>query len=88
MHILCKNPIQLDTLAVVRFLFHEYCFDARPAFCIERCHPEWATELPAIKDGDSVYVGLDACIKYYEKISGACDLASKAFGFDAPINHK
>lgn len=62
-YILYKNPIQLDTLDYVRFLFY-HGIDAKPKYCVER---NWGIyTLPAIKDLDTsdIYYGKEG-VKYY-----------------------
>lgn len=80
-YILYKNPIQLDTLAIVQYL-HSCGCHAQPKYCIERGHPAWVTELPSIEtDGGQRYVGLDQCIQFYEHVSGRSDLLKDALAF-------
>lgn len=67
---LYKQPIQLETLAIVRYL-HAMGVDARPAAIIERMHPAWVTELPAIETARGErFVSLRACCEYYERVAG------------------
>ena len=89
---LCKNPVQVDTLAAVRYL-HSQGFDARPAVVYERHHPSWGTPLPSARDHDTgeTYCGFDAVIGYLERCFGITDLAKKAASFDHvnySINHQ
>ncbi len=78
-YILYKNPIQLDTLAVVQYLVMEHGLRVEPLCCVERNHPPWVTALPAIEEGGGQqHVGLYACVQYYERISGISDLLIKA----------
>lgn len=87
MYVLYKKPVQVDTLAIVRYLFHEHGFDARPSMCIERAHPAWVTELPSIMDldDDSVHVGFEECVKYFEKVSGVGNLAAAAKSIESQM---
>lgn len=68
---LYKNPVQLDTLAIVQFL-HSIGVRAEPSRCIERCHPAWVTQLPSIMDDTTgeVFVGLHECERFFEQMSG------------------
>lgn len=68
---LYKNPIQLDTLAMVQYL-HSLGVKANLSRCIERCHPAWVTQLPTIVDDvtGEVFEGLHECERFYERISG------------------
>lgn len=80
-----KHPVQLDTLAIVQYL-HSSGVRAEPARCVERCHPEWVTELPAIEvDATSErFVGLDACVRFYERASGEAEgMLARALAFKA-----
>ena len=45
---LYKAPVQLDTLAMGRYL-HSVGVDARPARIVELGHPAWAAPLPAVE---------------------------------------
>ena len=47
-YLLYKGPVQLDTLAMVRYL-HSQGIDLQPALCVERQHPEWVAALPSIE---------------------------------------
>ena len=80
-HVLYKEPVQLETLAIVRYLM-SVRIDLRPRACVERNHPQWATELPAIEDGaGNRHVGLRACVAFYESASGVEGLVAKSAGF-------
>jgi hypothetical protein len=80
-YILYKNPIQLDTLAIVQYL-HSLGCNAQPRLCIERGHPAWVTELPSIEtSGGQRYIGFDQCIQFYESLSGRSDLLADALAF-------
>jgi hypothetical protein len=48
-YILYKNPIQLDTLDIVQYLYSRN-LDAQPFACIERNFPENITQIPTIYD--------------------------------------
>lgn len=82
MYTLYKNPIQLDTLYIVQFLY-SVGIDLRPNTIIERNHPIEATELPSLYDQDEKkwYVGLHACVAYYENKSLIYDVLQKASEF-------
>jgi hypothetical protein len=79
-YILHKNPVQMDTLAVVQYL-HCAGRPCTPFGCVERGHPEWATELPCIETVDERCVGLDACVRFWERVSGVAGLMEKALAF-------
>jgi hypothetical protein len=75
---LYKNPIQLDTLAIVQFL-HSIGIHLVPNACIERNHPGWVTELPSIETSDGRrYVGYDACIEFFQETTQITDLQQKS----------
>jgi hypothetical protein len=65
MYILYKNPIQLDTLQIVRYL--HYTKKEIPSCCIERNWPPIITELPAIFDHNTnkFYIGFDKCVEFW-----------------------
>jgi hypothetical protein len=81
-YVLYKRPVQLDTLHVVQYLHHAG-ISVEPQACIERNHPPWVASLPTIHDltNQQVYVGLDACITFYERLSGIPDLLQKSRRF-------
>ena len=82
---LFKNPVQLDTLAIVQYL-HSCGVQAEPAQCIERCHPAWVTQLPSIEDHTTGerFVGLIECERFYERLSGkGPGLLTRALAFKA-----
>jgi len=80
---LFKNAIQYDTLAIVQYM-HSIGVEALPKACVERCHPEWAHSLPSIETSSGErYIGLDACVQFYESIAGLRDLLQKATAFKA-----
>ena len=77
-----KAPIQLETLRVVQYLYSRGV-DIRPAAIIERNHSKQAAELPSIHDvtDNEWHVGLDACMRFYEKKSGIREVDSLATEF-------
>lgn len=79
---LYKNPIQLDTLAIVQYL-HSIGTDMRPQKIIERLFPEWVTELPSIEEtySGTQYVGMQQCVQFWEQQSGVTQLQQKAAKF-------
>ena len=77
-YVLYKNPVQPDTLAVVRYLHSVLpTLAACPAACVERSHPPRVTELPAVHDldTDEWFVGPARCVEFFEARSGLSDLA-------------
>lgn len=77
-YILYKNPIQLDTLYIVQYLYY-MGVNLIPKNCIERNHPSWVSELPSIETSNGErYIGLESCIAFYEKTSGINNLYSKS----------
>lgn len=83
MYVLYKNPIQLDTLAIVQYLHAQGVGNVLPTHCVERSHPAWVVELPAILDMDTNkrFVGFVECVKYFENMSATTDLVNKAHVF-------
>ena len=82
---LFKNPVQLDTLAIVQYL-HSCGVKAEPSRCIERCHPAWVTQLPSIEDDTTGerFVGLLECVHFYERLSDRSpNLLTHALAFRA-----
>ena len=74
---LFKNPVQLDTLAIVQYA--KACGkDVTPMLTIERNHPLSITALPAIQCGSEQYVGIDECVRFYEIHTGIDDILQKA----------
>jgi hypothetical protein len=81
-YVLYKNPVQLDTLEIVQYLHSQGYKNVAPSCCIERNHPSWATRLPAIETMDGHrFVGLEACVKYWEKVHGEASLLYNAHMF-------
>lgn len=81
---LFKNPVQLDTLAVIQYL-HHLGKDLRPSSVIERNHADWVTELPSIKDegSGSTYIGINDCMKFWEEHSQTTNLLHSALSWKA-----
>lgn len=79
-YVLYKQPIQYETLHIVQYL-HSIGILLLPNVCIERNYPEWVSSLPSIDVGKERYIGLDACIQYFETISGVSDLLTKSQKF-------
>ena len=80
MYILFKNPIQLDTLAIVQYLYyHKIVF--LPNEIVERNYPDFITELPTIVYDKKIYSGLKHVVELYEQISGINNLLQKAIQF-------
>jgi len=79
---LYKNPIQLDTLAIVRYIYYTG-INLQPTTCIERNYPESITEIPSILDHDinQIHTGLSNVIKYYEDKTGITNLLEKSLKF-------
>jgi hypothetical protein len=80
MYILYKNPIQLDTLYIVQYLW-SINIHFLPESIIERNHPPFVTNLPTIVYNNHIYSGLPEVISFYEKISGIENLLEKATEF-------
>lgn len=78
---LYKQPIQLETLHVVRYLYHSGIY-ILPTVIVEHGHPPNIT-LPSIyhHDTNELYEGLEECIRFYEKISGVSDVMNLANAF-------
>lgn len=79
-YVLYKNPIQLDTLAIVRYL-HALGHNAQPTSIVERNHP--VATLPAIQDlvSGQMHVGWEECVRFYERRFGVDGLAQKSADF-------
>ncbi len=76
-YVLYKNPIQHNTLHIVQYL-HSIGKSNEPQHCIERNYPEWAINLPAIKElNGTTHIGFENVVKYYEQKSGVKDLLEK-----------
>ncbi len=68
------NPIQKDTLRIVRFLAR-HGIDARPHRLINRNHPPWVSTLPVIQEPTGMHhVGLYDCVRFYERNTGIDNL--------------
>ncbi len=82
MYILYKNPIQLDTLYIVQYLFYLDII-LIPHRCIERNHPSEVTRLPSIYsyEDNQWYIGLDECLKFYEMKSKINNILWEANNF-------
>lgn len=81
-YILYKHPIQHETLSIVQYL-HSLGIDMQPNSCVEALFPAWVTHLPSIclaDTGDHI-VGLDGCVRFFEKESGVHDIVRKANDF-------
>lgn len=78
---LYKNPIDLDTLAMVRYLYANSVV-LLPTVIIERKHPEKIV-LPAIYEYETnqLYEGIDECVRFYESKSGMSNLLDLAHAF-------
>ncbi len=73
---LYKQPISLDTLAMVQYLYSQNIV-LLPKKIIERNYPTSITELPSIDDG-TLHIGLQSVINWYENQSNQSNLYSKA----------
>jgi len=80
MYVLYKNPIQLETLHIVQYLYQENVHFL-PSIIIERSYPIFVTNLPTILYNDNLYIGLDECIKLFETYSGIDNLLQKSNEF-------
>lgn len=79
---LYKRPIEMDTLAIVKYL---YSIDKPflPTVIVERAWPE-GIKLPAIYDhrNNLLYEGIDGCVRFYEITTGeATGLLDRAVHF-------
>jgi hypothetical protein len=81
-YILYKQPIQYETLYIVQYL-HSLGIHVIPKYCIERNYPLWVLECPSIHalTTDKKYIGLNACVLFYEEVSGITDLLQKSIQF-------
>ena len=80
-YILYKDPIDLNTLAIVRYL-HNIEIEGTPKHCIERNH-NIIGPLPTIYciSTDKFYYGFDKCVRYYELNTNIKNLYSKSEEF-------
>ncbi len=67
-YILYKQPVQLDTLYIVQYLYY-LGINLQPNTIIERNHPAHIINLPSIECNGKLYSGLDECISFYETYS-------------------
>jgi hypothetical protein len=58
MYVLYKNPIQLETLHIVQYLYQENVHFL-PSIIIERSYPIFITNLPTILYNDNLYMSLE-----------------------------
>ncbi len=73
---LYKEPISLDTLAIVQYL-HANGIDMQPTYIVERNHNP-GYDLPYIITNEKLYNGLNEVVKFYEQNSGITDLLKKS----------
>ena len=67
---LFKNPIQLDTHRVVKYLQLQG-HELSPTYILERNHPDWVSALPSIEtDTKEKFIGWDACVEFWERETG------------------
>ena len=79
---LYKNPIQTDTLMLVRYLHFLGKRTAVPSGIVERSFPSWVVELPSIETHEGArFVGLEDCIAFLEALAGLHELWSRAQEF-------
>ena len=76
MYVLYKNPIQLETLYIVQYLYHEHIPFLRNTI-IEINYPSFVTYLPTIFYNNMLYIGLNECIKLFETYSGILEKANE-----------
>jgi hypothetical protein len=74
-YILYKEPISLDTLCIVQYLYSNG-IKILPNLIIERNHG--FTVLPTIVCDNQIYSGLDQVIYFYEKVTGITDILTKS----------
>lgn len=67
---LYKNPVQMDTLAIVKYLYY-IGKPILPTVIVEHGWPE-GLELPCIFDHQAckLYQGIEECLKFYEHETG------------------
>lgn len=80
--ILFKNPIQYDTLYIVRYLHSLGFHDSVPNHIIERNHPTYIKELPTLSVEHRYYIGIENIIKYYENKYKINNLLDKSIKFN------
>ena len=80
MYTLYKNPIQLDTLYIVQYLY-SIGIILLPSLVIERNYPQFVTDLPSIVYNNNIYNGIEKVIAFYEEKSGIDNLLEKAKEF-------
>ena len=78
---LYTQPIQLETLHIVRYLYH-LNIHVLPTVVVERGHPRNIL-LPSIYNHDTneLYEGLEECVRFYEQMSGVSDIMNLAKEF-------
>jgi hypothetical protein len=79
-YVLYKEPISLDTLYIVQYLY-SLGLDFRPNVIIERNYPPEIIQLPSIRYGNTIYSGLDQVIIFYEECSDLINLLQKSREF-------
>lgn len=81
-YILYKNPIQMETLSIVQYLYSEGIIFI-PKAIFERSYPSEISKLPSIYDlsEKKLYHGIDEVIKFYEKKTKIKKLLKKANDF-------
>jgi hypothetical protein len=80
--ILFKNPIQYDTLYIVRYLHSLGYHDSIPKMIIERNYPVNVIELPTLFVDNEYFYGLTNIILYYEKKYNITNLLEKSIKFN------
>ena len=80
--ILFKNPIQYDTLYIVRYLHSLGYYDSIPKMIIERNYPVNVIELPTLFVDNEYFYGLTNIILYYEKKYNIKNLLEKSIKFN------
>ncbi len=79
-YILYKEPISLDTLYIVQYLY-SLGIDLQPNVILEINYPPEIIQLPSIKYGNTIYSGLNEVVKFYEECSNLSNLLQKSKEF-------
>jgi hypothetical protein len=78
---LYKEPVQYELVHTIQYL-HSQGIHLGPRYCIEQNHPTWVVTPSIETENGDRYIGLDACIRFFESTSGISNLAQKAAAFN------